>query len=55
MEREINSLSDDELDAVAGGRMSNGQINQLVLKTLTTGFRAVVGAIPNSGQTSLWA
>ncbi len=32
MEREINFLSDGELDAVVGGKMNNGQINQLVLK-----------------------
>jgi hypothetical protein len=40
MEREINFLSDGELDAVVGGMMNTGQINQLVLKNLSTGFRA---------------
>jgi hypothetical protein len=50
MEREINSLSDGELDAVAGGRMNNGQVNQLVLKNPDYG-------VPGSGgsDTKLWS
>jgi hypothetical protein len=37
MEREIISLSDYELGAVVGGRMHNGQINELVLKNPDNG------------------
>jgi hypothetical protein len=50
MEREINFLSDGELDAVVGGRMNNGQINQLVLKNPDYG-------VPGSGgsNTKLWS
>jgi hypothetical protein len=43
MEREINFLSDDELAAVVGGRMNNGQINQLTLKNPNYG-------VPGSGK-----
>ncbi len=42
MEREINSLSDGELDAVVGGMMNNGQINQLVLKNPDYGVQGTV-------------
>jgi hypothetical protein len=45
MEREIIFLSDGELDAVVGGRMNNGQINQLVLKNPDYG---VPGSNPDS-------
>lgn len=43
MEREIDFLSDDELDAVAGGRMHNGQINELVLKNPDNGVPGSTG------------
>jgi hypothetical protein len=43
MEREINFLSDGELDAVVGGRMNNGQINQLVLKNPQYGIQGSGG------------
>jgi hypothetical protein len=43
MEREINFLSDDELDAVVGGKMNNGQINQLVLKNPQDGVPGSTG------------
>jgi hypothetical protein len=42
MEREINSLSDGELDAVVGGMMHNGQINELVLKNPQAGVPGTV-------------
>jgi hypothetical protein len=50
MEREIIFLSDGELAAVVGGRMNNGQINQLVLKNPDYG-------VPGSGgsNTKLWS
>jgi hypothetical protein len=45
MEREIIFLFDYELDAVVGGRMNNGEINQLILKNPDYG---VPGSNPDS-------
>jgi hypothetical protein len=49
MQRESNVLSERELDAVAGGRMHNGQINELVMKNPDNGVPG------SSGETKLWS
>jgi hypothetical protein len=50
MERKVNLLSDDELNAVVGGRMNNGQINQIVEKNPQYG---VPGSF-SSSDNALW-